>query len=176
MNVLNQNVEDFRLTEDGKIIQGASHTSRILNHKYRNKVIINAYTYLSKIDIWYDAIACCGTSGLIVVPQITELLKKNLIVVRKDTNGYSDFLVEGPYAHQYIIVDDLICSGNTVKRIINEIQSEYPKSKCVGIYTYMPEECAYRTAPELCKRDLGIPYLNSCLQRTQGEAARPPAL
>lgn len=166
MNILNTNLEDFRRTDDGRIIQGASHTSLILNHKYRNKIIINTYTFLKKLDIWYDAIACCGTSGLMVVPQIAELLKKNIIVVRKDTNGYSNFLVEGPYAHQYIIVDDLICSGSTAKKIIKSIKAETPKSKCMGIYTYMPEECAYRNNPSLCKRDLGISYLNPCPQRT----------
>lgn len=162
MNIMNQQIDDFRITEDGKVIQGASHTSRILNHKYRNKVVIEAYTKLSKVDFWYDAIACSGTSGLIVVPQIAELLKKNIIVVRKETNNtYSDFILEGPHTKQYIIIDDLICSGNTAKRIISYINSENPRSKCMGIYTYMPDDCAYRTRPDLCERDLKIKYLRA---------------
>ena len=93
MNVLNQELDDFRRNEDGSIIQGASHTCRVLNHKYRNKVIINAYTKLSKADFWFDSIACCGTSGMLVVPQIAELLKKNIIVVRKNLDCYSDFII-----------------------------------------------------------------------------------
>jgi adenine/guanine phosphoribosyltransferase-like PRPP-binding protein len=161
MNTLNQIVDDFRRTEDGKIIQGASHTSRVLNHKYRNRVIIDAYTKLQKVDFWFDAIACSGSSGLLVVPQIAELLKKNIIIIRKNiTDGYSDFMVEGASTHQYIIIDDLICSGNTVKRIINNIKIEIPRSKCMGVYSYMKDECAYRDRPDLCMRDLRVPYLN----------------
>ena len=158
-NVLEQQIDDFRRTDDGSIIQGAAHTSRILNHKYRNKIIINAYTKLSKLDIYYDAIACCGTSGLMVVPQIAELLKKNIIVVRKQKDGYSDFMVEGTNTNHYIIIDDLICSGGTIKHIIKNIKAETPRSKCVGVYCYMPEESVYRNCPQYCKRDLGIAYL-----------------
>lgn len=160
MNILQQELDDFRRNEDGSIIQGASHTCRVLNHKYRNKVIINAYTKLSKVDFWYDSIACCGTSGMLVVPQIAELLKKNIIIVRKDSNCYSDFIVEGPSTKQYIIIDDLICSGNTIKYIITSIHKEIPRSKCVGIYSYMKDECSYKNNPQLCLRDLKAPYLN----------------
>ena len=159
MNVLQQQLDDYRRNDDGSIIQGAAHTSRILNHKYRNKIIINTYSYLNKLDIYYDSIACCGTSGLMVVPQIAELLKKNIIVVRKKKDGYSDFLVEGPSSKYYIIIDDLICSGGTVKHIIKNIRRETPRSKCVGVYCYMPEESSYRNCPEYCKRDLGVEYL-----------------
>ena len=125
MNVLEQQLDEYRRNDDGSIIQGAAHTSRILNHKYRNKIIINAYTKLNKLDIYYDSIACCGTSGLMVVPQIAELLKKNIIVVRKQKDGYSDFLVEGPSSKQYIIIDDLICSGGTVKHIIKNSNPQF---------------------------------------------------
>lgn len=161
MNVLQQEIDDFRRTDDGQIIQGASHTSRVLNHKYRNRVIIDAYTKLSKVDFWFDAIACSGTSGLLVVPQIAELLKKNIIIIRKDLDCYSNFMIEGPNTHQYIIIDDLICSGATVKNIIKTIHKEIPKSKCMGIYSYMKDECAYKNNAELCMRDFRAPYLNT---------------
>jgi orotate phosphoribosyltransferase len=159
MNVLQQKLDDHRRTDDGRVIQGASHTSRLLNHKYRNKIIMQTYVDLRNKDLEFDAIACCGISGLMVVPQIAELLKKNILVIRKDLNGYSNFNIEGPYTNRYIIIDDLICSGNTVKTIMKAIKSEFHKPKCLGIYCYMPEESAYRNKPELCKRDLGIDYL-----------------
>lgn len=159
MNVLEQQLDDFRRNDDGSIIQGAAHTSRILNHKYRNRIVMTTYSYLNNLNIEYDSIACCGTSGLMVVPQIAELLKKNIIVVRKDINGYSDFMVEGASSKNYIIVDDLICSGRTIKHIMKNIKYESPRSKCVGVYCYMPEESSYRNCPEYCQRDLGIPHL-----------------
>ena len=159
MNVLQQELDEYRRTPDGRVIQGASHTSRVLSHKYRNKIIMETYSYLKKLDIEYDGIACCGASGMLVVPQIAELLKKNIILVRKQIDGYSDFLVEGANCPRYIILDDLVCSGGTVKHIIKNIKEEIPIAKCIGVYSYMRDQCAYRNMPQYCKRDLGIDYL-----------------
>ena len=159
MNVLQQELDEYRRTPDGRVIQGASHTSRVLSHRYRNKIIMETYSYLKKLDIEYDGIACCGASGMLVVPQIAELLKKNIILVRKELNGYSDFWIEGANCSKYIVLDDLICSGDTVKHIINSIKNDTPISECIGVYSYMRDQCAYRKHPEYCKQDLGVDYL-----------------
>ncbi len=158
-NLLLKQLDEFRRVEDGSIIQGATHTSKILNHRYRNQIIMKAYSDLRDIKN-IDSIACCGTSGLIVVPQIAELLKKNIIIVRKkDESAYSEFKVEGTPARNYIIIDDLICSGSTIKNILKNIKEETPRAKCKGVYCYMPDECSYRRHPEYCNKDLGIDYL-----------------
>ena len=167
MNTLNNSIEDHRRTPDGKVIQGASHTSRVLNHKYRNSVIIKAVCELRKMSNDFDSIACAGISGLIVVPQIAELLNKNIVIIRKDSEKrYSDFQIEGVTPFKYIIVDDLICSGQTIRHIKNTLKRESPRSVCVGVYAYMPEECAYSKNPKLCHNDLGIEYLNTSHERT----------
>lgn len=156
-------MDEYRRTSDGKIIQGASHTCRVLNHKERNRAIIKAVCDLRKIADSFDSIACCGVSGLMVVPQVAELLNKHIIVVRKGEKCYSEFRTEGVAPFRYIILDDLICSGGTVKHIKRVLKDEYPRSSCVGVYCYMPSECAYRNTQEgskLCQRDLGIPLLN----------------
>jgi adenine/guanine phosphoribosyltransferase-like PRPP-binding protein len=160
MNLLQQELDEYRRTPDGRIIQGCSHTSRILSHKYRNKIIMSTYKYLKELDIEYDAIACCGTSGLMVVPQLAELLNKNIIIVRKKCDsGYSDFIIEGTNTHNYIIIDDLICSGSTVEHIIKNINEDSYFAKCIGVYSYMKDQCSYKKIPEYCEKDLGIPYL-----------------
>jgi orotate phosphoribosyltransferase len=163
MNVLNMPMEDVRKTSDGKYIQGASHTCHVLNHKERNKIIIKAVCDLRKISDSFDSIACCGVSGLMVVPQIAELLNKNIVVVRKGERCYSEFRTEGVAPFRYIILDDLICSGSTVKHIKKVLKDEYPRSSCVGVYCYLPDECAYHDDEEgskLCQKDLGISLLN----------------
>jgi len=146
MNIMNQTVEDVRRTADGQIIQGASHTCRVLNHKSRNKIVIKAVCDLRKIANTFDSIACCGVSGLMVVPQIAELLNKNIVIVRKpDEKRYSDFYIEGVSPFRYIVVDDLICSGDTFKWIRQAIHEDNPKAICNGLYCYIPDECAYTT-------------------------------
>lgn len=162
-NILDSDIDSHRKMNDGKYIQGCSHTSLILNHKVRNKIIIGAVCNLRKISDTFDSIACCGTSGLMVVPQIAELLDKHIVVVRKNERSYSDFKIEGVSPYRYIIIDDLVCSGRTVRHIKNNIKAECPMAKCMGIYCYMPKECAYSAdtdGSKLCLRDLGIPLLN----------------
>lgn len=156
------NIDDFRKTSDGKVIQGASHTCRVLNHKVRNKAIIKAVCDLRKISDEFDSIACCGVSGLMVVPQIAELLNKHIVIIRKpDTKSYSDFHIEGVTPFRYIIVDDLVCSGATIRLINNTIYEDCPRAKCIGVYCYMPEECAYtEETTKLFERDFRTTLLN----------------
>lgn len=168
MNILSTKIDDFRKTSDGKYIQGASHTSIILNHKFRNMIVMEAVRRLRNYR--FDTIVCCGISGCLVVPQVAEIINKHILVVRKPKEQcYSEFSTEGVAPHRYIILDDLICSGNTVKHIKKTIKNEYPIAKCIGIYCYLPQECAYRDdndGSSLCLRDLGAPLLNTCPVRT----------
>ena len=162
MNVLHQQLEDHRVTPDGKYIQGCSHTTKVLNHKHRNSIIIKAVCDLRKISNEFDSIACCGISGLMVVPQIAELLNKHILIIRKKNDKcYSDFIMEGVNPGRYIIVDDLICSGNTYRYITKSISNEYSRTQCVGLYCYMPEECAYtKDTAKLFERDFKSKLLN----------------
>jgi orotate phosphoribosyltransferase-like protein len=156
-------IDEHRLV-DGGIIQGAEHTSLVLNHKQRNKYIIKAVCDLRKISDDFDSVSCCGTSGLLVVPQISELLNKNILIVRKPHNEklreYSEFTLEGVAPKRYVIIDDLICSGKTIRYIMKEIKEEHPHAICVGVYCYMRDSCGYRNAPHIFERDFKTIYLN----------------
>jgi adenine/guanine phosphoribosyltransferase-like PRPP-binding protein len=155
-------VEDFRKTNDGQYIQGAGHTCRVLNHRERNKIIIKAVCDLRKISNQFDTIACCGTSGLMVVPQVAELLDKHILIVRKDSEKrYSEFTMEGVAPFRYIILDDLICSGDTLRHINRTISREYERARCVGLYCYIPDECAYTLKNiKLFEKDYKMSLLN----------------
>lgn len=165
-------IDSHRRMADGKIIQGSSYTSIVLNHKERHKIIIKAFCNLKRITDDFDSIACCGTSGLLVAPQVAELLDKHIVVIRKRRSSepcYSPYRVEGVMPFRYVILDDLICSGETVRYIKKNIHDEIPRAKCVGVYCYMPDQCAYHATNEgskLCQRDLGIPLLNLSGVRT----------
>ena len=109
-------------------------------------MIIKAICSLRKIEESFDSIACCGVSGLMVVPQIAEILNKNIIIVRKDEKRYSEFFIEGVSPSRYVILDDLICSGDTIKHIMNSIHDDTPRAKCIGAYFYLGEECAFNAS------------------------------
>jgi adenine/guanine phosphoribosyltransferase-like PRPP-binding protein len=149
---------NIRRTSDGKIIQGATHTVKILNHKHRQRMIKDAVEVLSKYN--FDGIACTGVSGLMLVPQLCEMLDKNIIVVRKiKETRYSPFDYEGVPPKKYIIVDDLISSGNTVQRILELFKEEIPSAECIGYYSYLNSECSYKSAPTVFKKVFNVNYL-----------------
>lgn len=151
-------MEQHRITAGG-ILQGCKHTTILLNHKERNRVINECSTYLGGID--FDSIVVCGTSGLLVGPQVSERLNKNITIVRKkNEKRYSPFVIEGVHPGRYVVLDDLVCSGSTLKYILRNINEEYPTSKCVGVYMYLREECGYAGSPEVFSRKFGVKYLN----------------
>lgn len=149
---------NHRITNGG-ILQGCKHTTILLNHEERNRVINSASNFLCGVS--FDSIVVCGTSGLLVGPQVSEKLNKNITMVRKkNEKRYSPFIIEGAYPNQYVILDDLVCSGSTLKHILHNIKEEYPTSKCVGVYMYLREECGYAGSPEVFSRQFGVKYLN----------------
>lgn len=76
-----------------------------------------------------DAIAIRGMSGALIGGIVSHKLGIPLMCVRKG-KSHSDFKVE-TYLHgykpeiNYIIIDDLICSGGTIINIIKEVKKEF---------------------------------------------------
>jgi adenine/guanine phosphoribosyltransferase-like PRPP-binding protein len=99
-----------------------------------------------------DTIAVRGVSGMVMGAQLALKLNKNLCVVRKKDGSHSDNDVESGMAFQgnYIILDDLIDTGATIKAILKKIKENDAQavrsngwenkavghSTCLGIYLY----------------------------------------
>jgi orotate phosphoribosyltransferase len=85
----------------------------------------------------FDAIAFMGMSGCILAPPVARQLKLRMIAVRPVGNSshtHSVHVVEAPDGcEKYVILDDFIESGDTVKRIVRETKKELPYAKPVGI-------------------------------------------
>lgn len=88
----------------------------------------------------FDTIACCGVSGLLLGPILAHLMNKELIVVRKwgaSTHSDSFHKIEGfKGVKNYMIVDDICCTGDTIRDILKRVKKFAPKGKCVGLYLY----------------------------------------
>ena len=139
--------------------EGCEHTRVVLNHKNRNQIVMNTIKDLRDYD--YDSIVCCGTSGILVAPQVCEILNKEIVIVRKDhEKRYSPFVIEGILGNRFVFLDDLVCSGGTLRHVIKNIKEEHHYAKCVGVYCYMKDKCGYRNAHDLFYRDFGVEYLN----------------
>lgn len=116
----------------------------------RKETIRTAVNRLNKLKreggLEFEAIAFTGLSGSLIAPAIADILGVGLIAVRKadDESTHSDYGVETASENvDYIIVDDVVGSGRTVKHIQAAIERSMPDSICQGIYLYAQREEQY---------------------------------
>jgi orotate phosphoribosyltransferase-like protein len=85
----------------------------------------------------FDAIAVSGASMMLISSVVAYRLGKNIILIRKENEKcYSTNNVEGMTGQRYIIVDDLVASGRTLRYIITSIGAYLSDCKLIGIGTY----------------------------------------
>lgn len=86
----------------------------------------------------FDTIAFTGSSGSGLAYILSYALKTPLILVRKQSdNNHSGLPFEGNMdVKKYLIVDDIMSSGNTVANIISLLYRKMPHAKCAAIFLY----------------------------------------
>jgi adenine/guanine phosphoribosyltransferase-like PRPP-binding protein len=92
-----------------------------------------------KLDI--NCIAVTGVSGLVMGGAVSALTGLPLVIVRKEgqSERHSSHDVEyldSLYRFDYCIIDDLISSGNTIRRIVSNINRTISDSSLKKIYLY----------------------------------------
>lgn len=120
-----------------------SHMRELLEPAMLRRLIPATVRILKRLragGLEFDAIAFRGMSGALYAAPVAYLLNVPLIMVRKtDANGHtgshSYYKVEGDLnAMTYLVLDDFISSGHTVREIVREIH-EWNGAKCRGIVT-----------------------------------------
>lgn len=112
----------------------------VVEKQIRERTIEQCVSRLSEFEE-FDAIAFCGNSGALVGSPVAFLAKKDVLVVRKDkekNQHHSAALVEGLDLSdkKFIIIDDFMSSGNTIKFIRNTVIKAFPTATLVGILLY----------------------------------------
>lgn len=103
----------------------------------------------------FDAIAFTGCSGAAFAYPLSYRLKIPLICVRKGESSHYSHPLEGfTGAKRYLIVDDFISSGSTVRKIISTIKahSTAKNPRAAGIFLYDRTCCR--------KKYLNIPLIS----------------
>lgn len=87
------------------------------------------------------AVAGCGHSGVLVAAAVAYRLNLPVIAVRKggDTDGAHDSsdlnaVLEG--TESYAIIDDLVASGRTMTRIVDEMETYFPRTRPTLVLLY----------------------------------------
>lgn len=117
---------------------GSSHMAGLLDPDLFCRSLDLAGRLLATIIDQFDSIAFRGMSGAVIAGALAVRLKKPLILVRKPYDvTHSCFQVEGNKAvRRYLIVDDFICSGETVGAIKKAIESFAPEAECIGVFQF----------------------------------------
>jgi adenine/guanine phosphoribosyltransferase-like PRPP-binding protein len=99
----------------------------------------------------YDTIIGTGLSGTIFAARVAPGLGKNFAIVRKDKDGsHSGAKVEGIVGSRYVIADDFVSTGATLKRVMERMREWHPNAEFVGVYQYERETFTNtRNAPEI---------------------------
>lgn len=108
----------------------AGYLTALFDRKTQNSVVKNIKLLIKEKDLKFDGFVVTGISGVSMGAIMSRLLNKKLMVVRKDEDddNHSWYNIEN-YTNggKYIFLDDLIASGNTLKRVKECIQKEHTK-------------------------------------------------
>lgn len=119
--------------------------------RHLKRTIKSLCRLIQQKKIQFDAIAFRGYSGSLLAVPVALQMDKHLVIVRKPREMSHGDPVEGKVHRRYIIVDDHISSGNTVKSIVRTIDKWSKRySKCVGIVLA-------RQYSSICTADWNIP-------------------
>ncbi len=87
------------------------------------------------------AVAGCGHSGVLVAAAVGYKLRLPVIAVRKvdeTTSGHDpeavNAILQG--TEHYAIIDDLVASGNTIRRIVDGVARVFPQAKPAALLLY----------------------------------------
>lgn len=106
-----------------------------------DKLVTEAEYALKNVE--FDTVVGTGISGALVAPLLARWMGKNLVIVRKenvDTHAYRP--IEGKLGHRWLFVDDLVCTGATLRRVVKAVDtltfnlSFDWKTEYVGTYLY----------------------------------------
>lgn len=119
-------------------IRCVGYLQHLLEPKIAKQVVTLVIKMIKESGIEFDAIACRGLSSLLIAPIVAMRLNKTLLCIRKEgENSHSNNVVEGDHAaRRYLIIDDFIDSGATIKTITATLHGFNPSMRCAGFIAY----------------------------------------
>ena len=113
------------------------HTSYMETLFREPEKIVRRLRNLQERGVEFDTIVGTGISGLIPLKQAADELGIHWLAVRKPgENSHSGSLLTGEIGDKWLMVDDFMQSGATVKRVVEAITRAGVKSQFVGLLQY----------------------------------------
>lgn len=100
-----------------------------------------------------NCIVGCGVSGSLLAAIVANKLGKLVTIVRKAERSHATYKIEGIPTKQrmkYVVIDDLICSGDTIKHIVQGINGEVNDAEFMGLLLY--QSTVHAKEPKIVQR------------------------
>jgi adenine/guanine phosphoribosyltransferase-like PRPP-binding protein len=152
----------------------ADYLRYALDRERRSVTVLEIVTKLKRID--FGTLVVRGLSGLLVGPIVAERMQKELVAIRKPNDGStSDYSAEGNPTGAFVILDDLIASGDTVCEILKTMTRLYSGHRCAGSYLYVERRwLAYSALEDRVELAIRAPFAAS-VHRTLNSLRDPAA-
>src|SRR4029077_1371255 len=143
-----------------KTFQHSQYLEHIVQTQKRKETVRKAVEALHPYT--FDAIAVTGLSGWLIGPEIASAMDKEILAVRKgEHHSHGRYGVEGiARPDYYVIVDDLVDSGDTARRILEAVGGLYPASTCIGVLEVNALWGVWHISRRYGRWPLGVPRLN----------------
>jgi adenine/guanine phosphoribosyltransferase-like PRPP-binding protein len=115
--------------------QASVHMKYSFNFSSREIIVKKIIKALKPKTNEFDSVVVSGYSMALVGSIVAHALKKNIVLVRKPSElRISGYETEGIHNQRCIIIDDLVCTGNTFRRVLDGLK----KINCtpVGFVVY----------------------------------------
>jgi len=145
--------DDEPMNEPVEEYKHCGYMSQALRRKEIDQSVEICLAVLEKKQ--FDTIAFRGMSGALIAPIVAHWLQKEVIMIRKKTTEltHSNHLVEGYIAaKKYVILDDFIQGGGTVREIVSRVKEFTSVAEIVGGVFYAQENTPWYTAKALKER------------------------
>lgn len=86
-----------------------------------------------------DAIAFSGSSGCAIAFPVASKIKIPMIHIRKDRGHHYEAYEGALDVSSYVILDDFVETGRTIKRIIEGVKTKSPSAKLLAAIFYLSD-------------------------------------
>lgn len=115
-----------------------AHTTRPFSPKTLANLVIQAAEVVKEVQP--EAILCRGMSGAEFAFPLSMVTKVPVGFCRSKKGAHSRHMYEGVLDFKsYIIVDDFIETGNTLRKIKNKARTAAVNPVCLGVICYEPD-------------------------------------
>ena len=116
----------------------ANYIIECFNRKQQDLAIKRIKNAIIQHNIKFDGFVVTGVSGVAFGSILCRILRKDLVIVRKDNDGsHSSYEVENYKTNKrYIFLDDFVASGATFIRVEEKLKNNFKRLKNSSYYPF----------------------------------------